>query len=61
MKAASFCIYPLSNQAVWLDSGADLRSIVDNLRDNGVSIERRIMMVASLALVWVFNRITTNG
>ena len=60
MKAAVFCINPLSNQAVRLDSGADLCSILDNLRDNGVSIERRRMIVASLALVWVFNRIRYN-
>ena len=40
MKAASFCIYPLSNQAIRLDSGADLRSILDNLR--AVMIAKRI-------------------
>ena len=60
MKAAVFCINPLSNQAVRLDSGAHLCSILDNLRDNGVSIERRRMIVASLALVWVVNRIRYN-
>eukprot|EP00956_Cyclotella_meneghiniana_P004589 scaffold5646_cov36-Cyclotella_meneghiniana.AAC.6 len=37
MKAASFCINPLSDPAVRLDSGADLRSILDNLRDNGIN------------------------
>jgi len=55
MKTTSFCIKPLSNPAVRLDSGADLRSIFDNLHDNGVSIKRRRRIVASLALVWVFN------